>query len=411
MDLSYPLVGALGGTSSLRVLGPDNPGRVSVSRAGLATFPSPAADLTMAAANTARLSGTTHRLIVEGARGNMLRNPRGEGGAAGVAPQYWSLSSQAAITAMGMEGAMPYADVNFAHTAATGQTVTFDTNAFMAGTQGGVFTFSLYVRRISGSLTGFSTFRLRFREATSTGAFLADQWKDIPLTSITEGALGGGRLSFTTTLSQTTTAGFTVGIRLDSTSTANMSLRIGVPQVEQAAFASSPILPAAGTPAVSTREADAPFWAPSGGFGSRGTVVVKAMLPQSAPFGASQGLWQIDDGTDQNRIQLRNTSAGSAITGVVDIGGTTYATLSAGNMSAGTPFRAAFTWAEGDQALCLGGGTVQKATASLPPGLTRMLLGHGSSQLNRAAFGEVELVDYRPNRVSDGLLQALANAA
>jgi hypothetical protein len=54
---------------------------------------------------------------------------------------------------------------------------------------------------------------------------------------------------------------------------------------------------------------------------------------------------------------------------------------------------------------------VQTASAALPAGLIRMLVGHASVQLNRAAHGEVELVEYRPTRLPNSLLQALANAA
>ncbi|MFC7552619.1 hypothetical protein ACFQU7_10690 [Pseudoroseomonas wenyumeiae] len=80
-------------------------------------------------------------------------------------------------------------------------------------------------------------------------------------------------------------------------------------------------------------------------------------------------------------------------------------------MTPGVPFRAAFAWAPGDQALCLSGGEVQTAAAVLPTGLTRLLVGHASTQLNRAAFGEVELLDYRPTRLPDAMLQALSGAA
>ncbi|EHM02244.1 hypothetical protein HMPREF9946_01265 [Acetobacteraceae bacterium AT-5844] len=406
MNLSYSLVGALGGDPSLRVLGPDNRGRVTVSRSGTAMAFTAADRPEPAPPDTPRFSGTARRLLVEGRRVNLLRNPRGENSL-----QYWILPAMISGAGTGTEDDLPYVDLACAFTGgSTAQNVTFEPNAFIPATQGQAFTLSFYVRRMSGSAAGFTNLRMRFREANTGGGFLGDHWKDVAVASLPDMSQPPLRLSFTTTVLNASTMFLTAGFRMDASAAGNMVLRISALQVEQAAFASSPVMPPAGAPASASREADMPLWSPPGGFGSQGTVVVKAMLPQLAPFGASQGLWQIDDGTDQNRLQLRNTSAGAAITGVVEAGGTTLATLSAGNMTPGVPFRAAFTWAEGSQALCLGGGAVQVASAALPPGLIRMLVGHASTQLNRAAFGEIELVDYRPTRVSDGMLQALANA-
>jgi hypothetical protein len=413
MNLSFFPVGALGGGGALRVLGPDNPGRLAVSRSGGATVMTASLSLAAAAANTPRFNAEARRLLVEGARGNAIANPRAEGGSTTAYPAEWgSLATIAGITrelgGTGTEFGMPYFQIRFSGTpGASGDCRTQMQGTAAAAAQGQAWTVSAFIRRVAGSANGIAP-ALRLMERTAAGgAIVANNSGAL---AVTESL---ARFSFTATVGAGTTAGLTPefvvsvtgGVAVDAT------FRIYVPQMELGPFASSPILPPAGAPAASSRAADMPAWAPAGGFGAQGTVVVRAMLPQLAPFGASQGLWQIDDGTDQNRILLRNTSAGSAITGVLDVGGTSLATLAAGNMTPGAPFRAAFAWAAGDQALCLGGGAVQTASAALPPGLIRMLVGHASVQLNRAAHGEVELVEYRPTRLPNSLLQALANAA
>lgn len=420
MNLSYSLVGALGGDPSLRVLGPDNPGRVTVSRSGTAMAYDANSSLVQASADMPRFSGGPRRLLVEGARTNFLRNPRGEGAVTGsvpaALPTHWAGTTfnTAGVTATiiqtgsmdGVEGII----LRFSGTCTSNvfPTLNFEAPTTVPAMSGQIWCGSYFARLLTGSLPrGLASSIVAYNSAggpAGTAAITGYISPGAASSPMTQRSVIGTLPDAAAYVRNHAIFRFVAGDVVEA------SVFVGWPQLELAAFASSPILPSPGTLAASSRAADVPVWVPPGTFGRQGTVVVKAMLPQLAPFGASQGLWQIDDGTDQNRLQLRNTSAGTAITGVVEAGGTTLATLSAGNMTPGVPFRAAFTWAEGSQALCLGGGAVQAASAALPPGLARMLVGHASTQLNRAAFGEIELVDYRPTRVSDGLLQALANA-
>lgn len=409
MNLCHFPAGALEGHAALRVLGPGHPGRLAVSRAGGATALTATSSVVAAAANSPRFNGAARRLLVEGRRSNQIRNARGEGAipgpyaSTGALPSFWALNGAAPavleIIGSGEEDGLSYTDIRAAGNSTFA--LRFGGPAEATSTAGQSIASAVYVRLLAGVLSDAAVLEVDFftNNASSTNKIAI---------APTAARLSSQRFSnvylFPTAVS--------VVSRLRFSGSYDLTLRIAAPTLElDAAFPSSPILPPAGAPAVSTREADLPLWQPPGGFGAQGTLVVRAMLPQIAPFGASQGLWQIDDGTDQNRIQLRNTSAGSAITGVVDSGGANLATLSPGNMVPGTPFRAAFAWAPGDQALCLNGGEVQTAAAALPAGLGRLLVGHASTQLNRAAFGEVELVDYRPARLPNAMLQALSGAA
>jgi hypothetical protein len=414
MNLCYFPAGALGGGTALRVLGPDNPGRLAVGRAGGAAVLTAALGLAAAPADTPRFNGAARRLLVEGARVNLCQ------GAASIGLEPW--------VATGMAARAPAASPNGAAEAAlltetTGSSANNYGSAYVNFTAGVTYAASIFAK--AGTCP---TIQLSFLAA----AFGGQQYANFDLAAGQVGTLGttvsnariealrDGWFRCVMVLTATATAAARLYVamtpsasatRLPTYAGSGRTVLVWGAQIEEAAFASSPVMPVPGTTTTAAREADVPLWQPPGGFGPQGTVVVRAMLPQLAPFGASQGLWQIDDGTDQNRIQLRNSSAGSAITGVVDLGGANLATLSAGNMVPGTPFQAAFAWAPGDQALCLNGGEAQTAAATLPAGLTRMLVGHASVQLSRAAHGEVELVDYRPARLPNALLQALTRAA
>jgi hypothetical protein len=426
MNHAYALTHASGSSSgALRVLGAAHSGRTTTSRAGTALSLDADGTYLPATADAPRFVGVSRRLLVEGARTNALRNARAQGaapGAPGTMPLYWSdgwaagsetLISQ--VLGTGTEAGIPFLDWRLSGTPSSGRSdraILFEAPTAIAAANGESWAASAFIKQVAGSTTGFSM-ALRILERNASGGLLASGLA-ASFVPGTVGPLSANRVSGARTLAAGTgvaavnsgiSIGYTAGTSLDVT------LRIGLPQLEPGAFASSPILPGTEGPAAGTRAADLTAWAPPGGFGTQGTLVIKAMLPQIAPFGTSQGLWQIDDGTDQNRILLRNTSAGSAITGVVDAGGSTLATLAAGNMAAGVPFRAAFAWAPGSQALCLSGGTLQSSSAAVPPGLARLLVGHASGLLNRAAHGELELVEYRPARVADAMLQALANAA
>jgi hypothetical protein len=420
MNHAFSLTQGVGsGGGALRVLGPAFAGRLVTTRAGAATVADAAVILQPALANTPRFNGVARRLLVEEARTNILLNPRGEGavvGSPGTMPTGWT-SPASALAAVGLTWdiqAIPAANpvdgvpclrVRLSGTATGAVAINVNLGGTTAIADGSMVATGLFVRTVSGSPDTLSVVSNRLRILNSSGTQLANAQP-----ALAPGGTLARRFNALPGVSGGVQAQFLLQINVTSGLATDWTFDIGLPTVELAGFASSPILPPAGTTGTSSRAADLPVWTPQGGFGAQGTIVVKVMLPQSAPFGASQGLWQIDDGSDLNRIQLRNTSAGAAITGVVDVAGSTLATLSGGNMAPGTPFRATFTWAAGDQALCLTGGTVQSAAVALPSGLARMLVGHGSTLLNRAANGEVELVDYRPARVSNALLQALANA-
>jgi hypothetical protein len=161
-------------------------------------------------------------------------------------------------------------------------------------------------------------------------------------------------------------------------------LRIGAPQLEQGAFASSPILPAVGTPAASTRGA-----------------IFAALPGQAAPAGLDQVVVQIDAGTDANRLLLRNPAGGNdlRLTRQVASGAMVDAT-SLGNQVPGTSFAGWMSWdGAGGARAQLRGGAVQ-SVAGVPTGLTSGRIGNRADGL-RALGGAVIALDEIPFQLSD----------
>ncbi|MDJ0387355.1 hypothetical protein QMO56_04455 [Roseomonas sp. E05] len=401
---------------ALRLVGPGFAERVLTSRPGTAWAMNASGTWQAVAPDTPRFQGSARRLLVEEARSNALPNPRAEGaeaGTPGALPTGWSILGTEALTrtvvGTGTIGGVPYIDLRYSGSLSNAQSwwVLFTSITTVPAAAGEVWSASANAYVVAGSLANLSA-SLSLMQRTSTGGYISGvssapgglpgypEYRSVSR----EMAAGTGRV-----IAGLLLQGLTPGAGADVT------IRIAGPQLELGPFASSLVLPPAGSPGATPRAADLPIWTPAGGFGSQGTVLLRAMLPNAALFGRSQGLFQIDDGTDQNRLLVRNTSGGAVVYGVVDSAGATLAALEGGSVTPGVPFQAAFAWAPGDQAFCLNGGTVQTAAASLPGGLTRMLVGHASGALNRAANGEVALLDYRPQRLPNAMLQALSAAA
>jgi hypothetical protein len=413
-----PIAGAVTPETALRLLGPEFRDRLAVTRAGAALVQDAAGLWQPAPPDTPRFHGPARRLLVEEARSNTLRNPRAEGavpGSPGTPPATWTTFNSSglslALAGTGVEDNIPFTDWRLSGTAtAAGQVqVRFEAATRVVAAQGETWTGSFFARIAAGALPAGIVQALLI-EYTATGGFLSEGGADIR--AVTTAPLRGQRWSQTRTLASATTGRLLLLFRANiaAAEAVELTIRLGLPQLEKAPTASSPILPPAGAPAASFRAADRPAWSPPGGFGPAGTLLVQALLPAAAGA-VPAGLLQLDDGSDANRLVLRNAAGGSAVQALAVAGGTVLATLAGGATTPGTAFRAALAWSPGGLALCLNGGAVQAAAnlpASLAGGLTRLLAGHAGAALDQAANGQIGLLDYRPVRLPDPMLQALS---
>ncbi len=201
-------------------------------------------------------------LLMEEARTNAVRNPRFEGAAAGTpgtAPTYMSGLNGSGLTSSivgtGTNLGIPYIDVRIQGTASgIAATMNFETNAAIVAAQGQAWSLSAFVAVVGGSLANISGTILATNEYTGALAYVGS--------SIVSGALGVDsvlrRFSVTGTVAGATVASIMPYLRLNFPSGAiiDVTLRVGLPQMELGAFASSPILPNIGIPATTTRAVD-----------------------------------------------------------------------------------------------------------------------------------------------------------
>jgi len=185
---------------------------------------------------------------------------------------------------------------------------------------------------------------------------------------------------------------------------------IGWPTLELGSFASTPILPAVGTPAAATRGADL-LSAPLARLGIRDsgacTMLGTFMIPQAAAS-FPQNVFQIDSGNDVIRYLARSNVGASALTLYRLAPGAAQASV--GSVTLGSPFRFGMSVdAAGRAAASIDGGSVAAVTGGPTSGLTHVRVGMDSGGTENL-FGDIAYLDVLPYPVSDAQLQALVAA-
>jgi hypothetical protein len=191
------------------------------------------------------------------------------------------------------------------------------------------------------------------------------------------------------------------------------TITMGWPGLELGAFASTPILPPAASPAATTRGRDIAS-ATLTGLGlaatGAGTILFAGVLPQAAPAGSNQTLFQIDDGTDNNRIVVRNLAGGSDVEVAAVLAGTP-TTAALGTMVAGTRFRLAISPdGAGNVVFSWNGGAAGTVAGAPTSGLTTLRLGDNASG-TLSMFGEADTLTTLTAATAAAALPALVPAA
>lgn len=226
----------------------------------------------------ATLGATPLGLLIEEARTNGIRNPRAEGvvnGSPGTAPTNWSFSTAlttVTIVGTGVETGIPYVDVQLSGSAAETLGWGFEGTQVIAALQGQIWSESFYCRLVAGALAG-TVVQNCIMPTTATGTNLTQTVATIVPTSA---PLATQRTALTYTLPDATTAFVHPRIRISTPASAfNFTLRIAAPQIELGSFATSLMLPTAGTPAASSRTIE--------------TAVINFPAPIVSPLGNAIG--------------------------------------------------------------------------------------------------------------------------
>lgn len=212
-------------------------------------------------------------VLLEPASANFCANPRFEGAAAGTpgtAPTGWSgfTSSGGGLTRQivgtGDEDGIPYIDVRYSGTNSSGSTAFITlrnmTTTEVAAAQNQTWTYSHFVRLVAGGLSGL-TFRTLVSERDAGGAVIGNTGST---TAPTSAALRTQRMAATRTLSSASAAAVVGSLQVDVPNAAaiDFTIRLGAPQLEMLGWASTPILPDAGSPASASRARETHTYSP-----------------------------------------------------------------------------------------------------------------------------------------------------
>lgn len=351
-------------------------------------------------------------LLIEGQRTNVMRNNTMVGavaGSPGTVPTNWAIPASAdglsrEIVAVGVENGVEFIDIRYSGTLAAGGAgiaIAVDANNNAAASNGQTWTASMFWKLVAGSFNGINTAALSIRSFDATPALL-ENLQPYDLKANSTGTLT--RVTGTSTLSNAATAFVNTGVRL-LTGTAgaavDLTLRIGLPQLELGAFATSTIKT---TGAQTTRAADVATMSLAGWFNAtEGTLVGEADVSIAAAY--SGGVMDINDSTSNNRHTLFRQSDSQPVTQTV-VAGAAVASFGFGATWNNTAaHKLALAYRTNDFAGCADGGTVATDTVGTLPTVTQLRIGSiaGGSMLN----GHVRKLSYYPRRLSGPQLQAL----
>jgi hypothetical protein len=397
--------------------------RISFTRGSVATYFDANGVMQTAAANVARFDHaptlvasasapyvfTPLGLLIEESRTNSIRNSTMVGavaGTPGTLPTNWAANTISGVTnsvvGTGTEGGIAYIDLSYAGTpASSGQLFISMEDGTISLTSGTTYSQSIYVRLTAGSLTNTTLMEIFGVAAavtvTPTGAALVSQ----------------RTINVQTAASTTTTQPY-FAFNVTSGQAINLTLRIGAPQFETGAFATS-YIPT--TSAAVTRAADVATM-PVGSWFTQGlgSLDTEAMVPVSA---GSQypNLASISDGTNSNYVSVFYDGPYTRFESGIVVGGTanfSSFSLSTAGLTAGSVAKTVLAWSSGTASFEVnpGSGSVAVATASatIPSGLTTLTLGCAPN-LGVVGARYLRRVRYWPRALSTTELQVVTASA
>ena len=386
---------------------------LTTSRAAAAYADDEAGNWVPFSANTPRI--TSKGLLIEEARTNSIRNNSMQGvvaGSPGTLPTNWSVGAPVGISRqiVGVEtiNGVEFLRIRFFGTVTVTNsfTIGFDAINAIAALQNQTWTGSLFYQLLTGTGIGSNLF-LDVWEYDAGSGFLSTGSSPTILTSDTTLQ----RLTNVRTLPSATTAFARLVLRSNSISAGtpvDFEVRLGWPQLEQGAFATSPIRT---TSAAVTRDVDvvsltgAPFTTVFTG-GVQGTLFAEAAIldPNTAN---TDTIFGVDDGTVANRIALRSPRSGPVVASLIVAASVTQAASSVSSVFAtGQVARAALAYNTNDIRVAANNVLgAQQTTVTIPTGLTGFQFGQpmGAQILN----GYLRRAAYFPTRLVDGSLQAI----
>jgi hypothetical protein len=308
------------------------------------------------------------------------------------------------VVGTGTVSGFNYIDLRWSGTRSGGAqtiiSVLFETSTQVVASSGQTWTASAYLALTGGSYTNATSPAIRVIERAGGGAALAGTSTAFTATASL------ARTASSRTFSEATTArtSFQYQANVADGAAIDITLRIAAPQLERGAFATS-YIPT--TSAAATRAADSAVVTPISSFYNQAEGTLFAELEPRGTLISSR-YFQIDDGTDANRITLGTTSGGT-IQNFTQNGGVTVLSSSISGVSliSGSVFKVASAFSN-NNTISSGNGTLGTldTNGDMPSGLNRLgVNGQVGTAGNRAHW--LRKIAYYPKHLSDTLLQQL----
>ena len=361
----------------------------------------------------------TAGLRVETSSSNEITNPRFEGWTVGAdagsrepsgflcrADSTAGISPGTNVNAIGSENGWNYIEIEFDNSSGASASwyMRFEPSNTIAAAVDEDWTFSCGFELVSGSLSGAVIDLDLLQHA---GASFLSSLGGTNFASSIDSAHRRFFKSFT--LTEATADNIVPEIGMTVPAGAVFTIRFYVPQCENLAFPTSPILPTVASPAVSTRAAD-DIVVPNGSWSNdNGAGSVFAEFAFTYDGQASTYPRVLGYGADaSNRLDVYRDQGGEALYAVLTDGGTEQASITTSTAAAATTKRVAVAWDANDVALSVSGGTQQTDTsASVTLGASALQIGAGAGGSNGAAGIYIKDLRYFPRRLSNAELEAL----
>jgi hypothetical protein len=347
---------------------------------------------------------TNQGLLVEEARTNSIRNNSMQGavaGTPGTLPTNWNSTGSPtngislAVVGTGTQNGIDYIDLRYSGTASAATTfiVNFETANAAAASSGQTWTQSVFAAIAAGSLTGIASSTVEVVGTNGTSGV-----ENGSATMALTAALTRFFNTFTFANVGTTNARGRVIVNVNNGGVVDITLRIGWPQLELGAFATSPIRT---TSAAATRAADV-ITGPTSGLSSTFSFYAEANVPQ-VNGSASWRVFELLDGS-ANSARVRCNGASSYVFENNVDGGVSLAAITAGATQ-----KVAGAIALNDMQAAQAGvlGTADTVVTPLTT-ITQFNLGNSQLASPRQMNGYLRRLALFNSRLSNAQLQALS---
>jgi hypothetical protein len=401
---------------------------ITFTRASTATYFDATGTLQSAAIDVPRLDYdpatlAAQGLLIEEQRTNSIRNNTGVGavngviGSGGAVPTNWTsqINTTTGLTRQvvgtGTENGIAYVDFRLSGTAtgAGSFDMFFEQASVAAALTGQTWAGSVFTKLVGGTTNGLSLPRFYLYELTSGAAFITAQVLSPGFSLPATGALNTQRYAGAATLSGGATTAFIrplINYAIADGAAIDITLRIGLPQLELGAFATS-VIPT--TTTALTRSADvAAVNTLSPWYNASASTLYLEFTPVGLSSFGGQPFLEIDDGTTSERIRMLATS-GNAMQNVTTVSSATSGsnTTPATTYVANTTYKVAAAIKLDDMQSFVNGisGTTD-TTVLMPTGLTtlRFAANQNLGTLSNAWFRRFT---YYPRRLSQAEGEAI----